>query len=379
MFRLIKNTSYPLRHSKREGFALIITLSLISFVFLLVITLISQIRLDMSYADARQNQILAKAHARMGMMVALGEIQKHLGPDMRVSTTADIYDDRIESEKDYLTSGYPLNNALSESAELYGSGTNRVELGQRQWTGVWKHRGGWAERSLPTLPLPENLDDGKGITLSWLYDSTYDPHPAVEQAWLVSGNEGWGRKLAMMNGEIVNEFTEVPDGIIIDDEGNRILNNPMGGVYGEDENPWVDHKKIVEQIDALSSYHHPLMAIDDPYGVDNPNGSDQSVWLLRTPLLSEEFDPSNTDHQKNWLNYIVAEPVKVQKTALHLSGNPRDEDQAIDWNLRSGSYAYWVGDEGVKTKVNVVEPFRIDESGNIVDLLDEQNRLKSSY
>ena len=180
----------------------------------------------------------------------------------------------------------------------------------------------------------------------------------------------------MMNGEIVNEFIEIPDGIIIDDEGNRILNNPMGGVYGEDENPWVDHKKIVEKLDVLSSYHHPLMAIDDPYGIDNPNGSDQSVWLLRAPLLSEDFDPSNVDHQENWLNYIVAEPVKVQKTALHLSDNPRDEDQEIDWSLRSGSYAYWVGDEGVKTKVNVVEPFRIDESGNIVDLLNEQNRLK---
>ena len=112
---------------------------------------------------------------------------------MRVSTTADIYDDRIESEKDYLTSGYPLNNALSGSAELYGSGTKRVELGQRQWTGVWKHRGGWAERSLPTLPLPANRDDGKALTLSWSYDSSYDPHPAVEQAWLVSGNEGWGK------------------------------------------------------------------------------------------------------------------------------------------------------------------------------------------
>ena len=80
-----------------------------------MITLISQIRLDMSYADARYNQILAKAHARMGMMIAIGEIQKHLGPDMRVSTTADIYDDRIESEKDYLISGYPLNSSSEGS------------------------------------------------------------------------------------------------------------------------------------------------------------------------------------------------------------------------------------------------------------------------
>ena len=52
------------------------------------------------------------------------------------------------------------------------------------------------------------------------------PHPAVEQAWLVSGNEGWGRKLGIMRGQIINEFIEIPDGIIIDDEGKRILNNP---------------------------------------------------------------------------------------------------------------------------------------------------------
>ena len=34
-------------------------------------------------------------------MIALGEIQKHLGPDTRISTTADIYDERIESAKKY--------------------------------------------------------------------------------------------------------------------------------------------------------------------------------------------------------------------------------------------------------------------------------------
>ena len=33
------------------------------------------------------------------MMVAIGEIQKHLGPDTRVSTTADILDERTSQEK----------------------------------------------------------------------------------------------------------------------------------------------------------------------------------------------------------------------------------------------------------------------------------------
>ena len=320
-------------HHKR-GFALVITLSLISFVFLLVITLISQIRMDLSYSDVRENQILAKAHARMGMMIAIGEIQKHLGPDMRVSTTADIYDDRIESEKDYLQ-GYPINQSSDTSPKLYGAGTNKIELGQRQWTGVWKQRGGWAENKLATPPLPENRDDGKALTKSWSYDSSYDPHPAVEQAWLVSGNEGWGRKLGIMKGQVINEFIEVPDGIIIDDEGKRILNNPQGGTYGDDENPWVDHKKVVEKLDATQTYHHPLVALEDPSGVNQPTGSDQTTWLLKHPVLDEDYDPENPDHAKFWTDYLVTEPVKVKKTALHLHKDQRDEDADIDWVMQS--------------------------------------------
>ncbi|MDC3284114.1 hypothetical protein OAV01_02455 [Opitutales bacterium] len=365
----------PIEGLKSKGFALVITLALVSFVFLLVISLISQVRMDLAYSDVRQDHILAKAHARMGMMIAIGEIQKHLGPDMRVSTTADIYDDRVELERDYLISGYPLNNALSESAQLYENGTTRVELGQRQWTGVWKHRGGWSEEELPTLPLPENRDNGDSITKSWLFDSRYDPHPAIEQAWLVSGNEGWNRKLAMMDGVLVDEFIEVPDGIIIDDLGKRILNDPLGGIYGQDDNPWVDHRKVVENLNSSRLYHHPLMAIEDPLGLGNPNGSDKSVWLLKSPLLREEFDANNPLDQETWTDYLLAEPVKVLKTALHLSDDQRNEDEEIDWELRRGSYAYWVGDEGVKTKINIMEPFRIEE-GKIVDLLNEQNKLK---
>ena len=74
----------------------------------------------------------------------------------------------------------------------------------------------------------------------------------------------------------------------------------MGGIYGQDDNPWRDHSKVVENLD---SYKHPLMEIEDPWGPDNRNGSDQSVWLLKSPLLREDFDISNPDHQKHGPNF----------------------------------------------------------------------------
>ena len=40
------------------------------------------------------------------MMVAIGEIQKHLGPDTRISATADLYDERILSGKNFEDDNY---------------------------------------------------------------------------------------------------------------------------------------------------------------------------------------------------------------------------------------------------------------------------------
>ena len=62
--------------------------------FLLVISLVSLVGTDLSLAELRKQRVLSQANAKMGMMVALGELQKHLGPDTRVSGTADLLDER---------------------------------------------------------------------------------------------------------------------------------------------------------------------------------------------------------------------------------------------------------------------------------------------
>ncbi len=100
IFRRLKRITSK-RASNKHGFAIVMALSLLSLVFLLVISLVNLVGIDLSLGDARKQRVLAQAHARMGMMVAIGELQKHLGPDTRVSATADILDERIESGKKY--------------------------------------------------------------------------------------------------------------------------------------------------------------------------------------------------------------------------------------------------------------------------------------
>ena len=62
------------------------------------------------------------------------------------------------------------------------------------------------------------------------------------------------------------------------------------------------------------------MEIEDPWGPDNRNGSDQRP-AFKSPLLRED-DVNNPDHQETWTEFLLAEPVAM-KTALHLSDDQR--------------------------------------------------------
>lgn len=77
----------------KEGFVLVIALMLMSFVLVLLlsITLLSQV--ELRGADTAKQQLLARQNARLGLMVALGNLQKYAGPDQRVTARADLLGD----------------------------------------------------------------------------------------------------------------------------------------------------------------------------------------------------------------------------------------------------------------------------------------------
>ena len=348
MNRKIPRKKAYLSGASKRGFAIVMALSLLSLVFLLVISLVNLVGIDLSLADARKEKVLAQAHARMGMMIAIGELQKHLGPDTRVSATADILDERVESGKKFesqyyaeesvlnLSEAVPKNQAidLNENGQL-----DVVPFGQRYWTGVWKHRArrkGVADDRRAAKPLPWNSETADSISSTAMNDTEFDPHPAVEVSWLVSGNEGWSKKLAFMqNPMIAKDFVEIPDGIPQD---QRYFTDPNGGIYGADRNAWTDYEKAISNF--LKDYDHPLIELSDP------EDSADIVWILRRPLLEENDEGQSSS--EDWKSKLRGEPVKVRKTRII------PQDPATDALTTHGSYAYWVGDQGVKTKINIV-------------------------
>ena len=71
------------------GFALVVTLSLMILLTLIAVGLLSLSAVSLRSSSQGVAQAEAQANARMALMLAIGELQKQLGPDQRVSMTAD--------------------------------------------------------------------------------------------------------------------------------------------------------------------------------------------------------------------------------------------------------------------------------------------------
>ncbi len=92
----------PTRHEKpaishRGGFALVITLTLLVLLAVLCVGLLSLSSVALRTAASGSYEAEARGNARIALMLALGELQKELGPDQRVSARAAILDDDSSS------------------------------------------------------------------------------------------------------------------------------------------------------------------------------------------------------------------------------------------------------------------------------------------
>lgn len=75
------------------GFALVLSLVLMAFVLLLLLSVTALVQVESRSADSSLQTLQARESARLALMIAIGELQKHAGPDQRVTARADILGD----------------------------------------------------------------------------------------------------------------------------------------------------------------------------------------------------------------------------------------------------------------------------------------------
>jgi hypothetical protein len=76
------------KHHHRPGFALVSVLSLMVLLTVLAVGLLSLSAIELRKSSSTTAVDQARANARMGLLLALGELQQHCGPDQRITADA---------------------------------------------------------------------------------------------------------------------------------------------------------------------------------------------------------------------------------------------------------------------------------------------------
>jgi Tfp pilus assembly protein PilX len=159
-----KSRQLPMRN---QGFALVVTLSLMILLTIIAVGLLSLSSIALRSTSGSSAMSEARQNARLALMLALGELQEHAGQDQRITATADIAG---LADGSLLADGaQPANDKTVTGAT---KGLSSVQPGTRHWTGVWRNS---------TLTAA-------GATTPATDIFTKTPAPTHLQ-WLVSGND----------------------------------------------------------------------------------------------------------------------------------------------------------------------------------------------
>ncbi|CAM2814535.1 hypothetical protein [Rariglobus hedericola] len=239
---------------RRSGFALLITITLLAFLVLLLVSLASLTRVETQVAANNQQLTRARQNALMGLNIALGQLQLMMGPDARISAPASQKGDGIAS---YATADADNNP---------------------NWIGVYRQN--------PSAATPR------------------DPQLL---AWLVSGNQ-----TLTVNTSTANTPPVTPDFAVTTASG------PLS-------------KSVTAETSGLKI------------------GSRDAV-LLVGPASTLEV-PATAAPASVAERFVVAPTEPITAAAGTVPGL----DPAITPTI--GHFAYWVGDEGVKAKASINDPW----------------------
>jgi len=293
---------------KRSGFSLVLSLTIMAAMVMMVIVLASFLQIESRLAQSHSGYLRARFNALASARIAIGQLQQLAGPDQRVTMRADMFaDNEINAGNNDAPTIAPVrgrpdrtNNHAPLSAKLHHQ--------KRYLTGVWSTGG--ADSSRVRDWDVANPADSR-LFLGWLA-SPFDENASPE-----------------LSGTTPN-FVPNRDYFRVDIDAQGVSRNEVAP------------GKLAE----VRAY------IDDI--LPNPIDADSTKVIPLVSFGSVNIPSTATGFRRNYFGAVDARPQPMPGPAFS------DPTKSLGVN---GRYAFWIGDEGVKAKINLPDFYAATTGG----------------
>ena len=161
------NPRLPARKAppKHAGFSLVITLMMMVLLTILALGMLSLSTISLRTADSASGMAVARANARLALMLAIGDLQRYAGPDQRVTAPADITGATTNTRWTGVWSTTKLNTPTAPVVGGHTDPNYLIDLRSSDASmsnGAWKNslRLGWLVSGSPTaVPAPGSTNN----------------------------------------------------------------------------------------------------------------------------------------------------------------------------------------------------------------------------
>ena len=289
---------------KRSGFSLVLSLTIMASMVMMVIVLASFLQVESRLAQSHAGYLRARYNALASAKIAIGQLQVLAGPDQRVTMRADMFSPEVTPPGPISTPAVPRTGAFPAVYNPNSPAGAVVVHQKRYLTGVWA-TGGVQSKKVRDWDVtnPHNTR----LFLGWLCSPMY---------------------------KATGADTEIPD-------TTKLPNFLPNSSY---------YNFVTGQADNLPD----SQALIDDLGTSMesaPNG-------ILVPLVSSgTVSWPATAVSRLQQEYYGA----VDMRPVPLPGPTNSAGKLLGSN---GRYAFWVGDEGIKAKVNLPDSFAKTTTGS---------------